>query len=362
MYIDAFGWKFFQERMEQYPFLQRFVREGVASKLTSQFPSTTSAHMTTIHLGLPVGQSGIFEWFYYEPLLDRLIAPLMFSYAGDAENGTIKLPEGIQVNQVFQYRSLYEQLADRGVQSVVVQNRDYNRGGFASLALNGAKLVGYKTLAESFTLLADVINHTPGPAYIYYYFDWIDAIGHQYGPSSAQFQAEVDTFLTTAERLLHNSLHANGGRTLLLVTADHGQVDIAPETTVYLNQQVPEIAQMIRRDGGGRLLVPGGSARDLFLYIQPGMVDAAFALLHDHPSLAGKAEVRRVSEMITAGYFGAEPVSEAFMARIADLVILPYAGESVYWYEQGRFEQTLRGHHGGMTPAELEIPLLTLPY
>jgi hypothetical protein len=244
----------------------------------------------------------------------------------------------------------------------VVQHRDYNRGGFASLALNGAKLMGYKTLAESLHVLADAINTTPGPAYVYYYFDWIDAIGHQYGPSSAQFQAEIDAFLTAAERLLHPAIAANGGRTLLLLTADHGQVDIAPETTVYLNHHVPDIEQMIRRDGGGRLLVPGGSARDLFLYIKPGMVDAAYDLLHTHASLAGKAEVRRVSDLIAAGTFGAEPVSQAFMARIADLVILPYASESVYWYEQGRFEQTLRGHHGGLTPAELEIPLLALPY
>jgi hypothetical protein len=51
-------------------------------------------------------------------------------------------------------------------------------------------------------------------------------------------------------------------------------------------------------------------------------------------------------------------VSERLLDRIADLVVLPYAGESVFWHEPGRFEQNYFGQHGGLTPGEIEIPLL----
>ena len=47
-------------------------------------------------------------------------------------------------------------------------------------------------------------------------------------------------------------------------------------------------------------------------------------------------------------------ITERFLDRVADLVVLPYAGESVYWHEPGRFEQDMRGHHGGLDPAEAE--------
>jgi hypothetical protein len=46
------------------------------------------------------------------------------------------------------------------------------------------------------------------------------------------------------------------------------------------------------------------------------------------------------------------------MSRVGNLVILPYDGETVWWYDPGRFEQKFYGHHGGLTPGEMEIPLL----
>ncbi len=362
LYLDAFGWAFFQRYADQYPFLQRFLQRGVASRITAQFPSTTAAHMTTIHLGLPVWESGIYEWFYYEPFLDRLIAPLLFSYAGDKENGTIRLPEGISAGSVFNWQTVYEQLAMLGVKSYVFQHVAYTRGGFADLALRGAELRGYKSLAEGLLNLGDAVVAEKAKAYFFYYYDLIDSVGHSYGPSSRQFAAEIDLVMTALERFLHATLEDKANRTLLLLTADHGQVDVSPETTIYLNHHIPELADLIRRDGAGRLLVPAGSARDLFLYIQPGRVEDAFALLHDHPSLRGKADLFRVSDLVAQGYFGAGTPSEMFQQRIADLVLLPKEHETVFWYEKGRFEMPLWGHHGGLHPDEVDIPLLALSY
>jgi len=75
--------------------------------------------------------------------------------------------------------------------------------------------------------------------------------------------------------------------------------------------------------------------------------------------LEGKADVLAVSELLELGVFGSEP-SELLLSRLADVVVLPYRGESVWWYERDRFEQTYRGQHGGLTPEEMEIPLIAL--
>ena len=55
LFVDAFGWRFL-ERFQDHPLLRRFLDQGSATRLTSQFPSTTSAHVTTLYSGKPVGE------------------------------------------------------------------------------------------------------------------------------------------------------------------------------------------------------------------------------------------------------------------------------------------------------------------
>src|SRR5690349_6319013 len=71
--LDAFGWAFVQ-RHGDHPLLQRLEIEPVAS----QFPSTTTAHLTTLYSGLPVSEHGLYEWRCYEPLAGRVVRPLRF--------------------------------------------------------------------------------------------------------------------------------------------------------------------------------------------------------------------------------------------------------------------------------------------
>jgi hypothetical protein len=290
-----------------------------------------------------------------------MIAPLIFSYAGDQETGTIKLPPGINIGSALGFQTIYEQLKSQGVKSYVFQNAAYTNGGFADLALRDAEIHGFKTMSEGLLSLGESVVAEQGKAYYYYYYDPIDSMGHKYGSPSPYFTAEVDAFFTAAENLLHATLSGKAGKTLLLLSADHGQDDVFPERTVYINRSIPELIPHIRTDGEGRLLIPAGSARDLFIYIKEGHIDEAFNLLSSHPALQGKADVRRVADLIAQGYFGDSP-SPLFLQRVADLVILPYSGETVWWYEKGRYEMTFYGHHGGLTPNELEIPLLALAY
>jgi hypothetical protein len=50
------------------------------------------------------------------------------------------------------------------------------------------------------------------------------------------------------------------------------------------------------------------------------------------------------------------------MSRAGNLVILPYGGEAVWWFERRRFEQRFWGHHGGLTPEEAQTIFLAHAY
>ena len=353
--IDAFGWRFF-EKFQELPFFQQISHAGTFTKLTSQFPSTTAAHITTIHTGMPVGEHGIFEWYYYEPELDGVIAPLLFSFAGTSQRDTLK-PSGVKPASLYPATTLYRSLKQQGVAASIFQHREYTPSTYSNAVFKGAKAIGYRTLPEALVNLSAKLSEAKPPAYFFFYYDRIDAICHEYGPESPQTTAEILVFLMTIEHIFLKALAGSRKKFLFMLTADHGQVEVDPQTAIYLNREpaFAGIEKFLKTNSRGEMLVPAGSARDFFLYIKPESLDEAQAFLTSR--LAGRAEVRRVSELMQAGYFG-PVISPRFRERAGDLVILPYQGESVWWFEQDKFEQKFRGHHGGLTKQELEIPLI----
>jgi predicted AlkP superfamily pyrophosphatase or phosphodiesterase len=190
---------------------------------------------------------------------------------------------------------------------------------------------------------------------VHLYFDGIDAIGHEYGPTAPQTEAEIETFLLIMEYYFER-IFKGKKRILFLMTADHGQVEVDPETTIYLNREprFAGIESFLKTNRMGQLLVPAGSARDMFLYIKDDLLEEGHAFLV--PRLEGKADVVLTEYLIENGYFGNE-VSPRFLERVGNLVILPYRYESVWWYEKDKFEMMFYGHHGGLTPQEMETIL-----
>jgi hypothetical protein len=354
--IDSFGWRYF-EKFQDAPFLQQITRAGNVTKLTSQFPSTTAAHITTIHTGMPVGEHGIFEWYYYEPTLDKVIAPLLYSFAGTPQRDTLK-PVGTKASLLYPITNLYRPLKKQGMAATIFQHREYTPSTYSDIVFSGAKAIGYRTLPEALTNLAAKLKNTKPSTYFFFYFDRIDAIGHEYGPESAHTTAEILIFLLTMERIFLEELTGNSKKILLMLTADHGQVETDPQTTIYLNLDPAfiDVKKFLKTDRNSELIVPAGSARDFFLYVKEGVLDEAQAFLASR--LEGRAKVWKVAELVDKGYFG-PVISPQFLGRAGDLVILPYEGESVWWFERDKFEQKFRGHHGGLTKQEMEIPLIT---
>lgn len=358
LFLDAFGWAQVDRFQERSPLLQRFEAEGVVSKLSSQFPSTTTAHISTLTFGMPVGQHGLYEWFLYEPALDRMIIPLWYCFAEEAPPSVLPLDP----RQIAPGATVYQQWAEAGVRSAVAQKREFMSSGAGRFTLaHVAHPLPFDTLADGLDQLASVIEADGGPLFSYLYHADIDKASHDFGPESPEAAAQVELALVQIEERLARRLARSGrGRTLLLVVADHGQMTVDPERTLYVNELIPALERLVKRGAEGRALAPAGSSRDLFLHIKPGEVEEAASLLKAHPALEGRAEVWTTRELADAGLFGV--TSEAFWRRVGDICVLPYDGQMVWWrdYANPNNPQGFRGHHGGLSPDEMEIPLLAL--
>jgi hypothetical protein len=356
-FIDAFGWKLFERFVEDSAVLQQFLNNGVVSQLTSQFPSTTTAHVTTTHTNLPVGGHGMFEWNYYEPAADAVITPLFYSFAGDDTRGTLR-GSGLDPAAIYPRSSMYPLLRQHGVASYLFNKAEYAASPYnAAVGAGATRQVAHDDLPQALEQLSQAVIAHEGPAYYFLYWGRFDALCHTYGPDSAQAEEELRCVLQLLESRLLKPL--SGARdTLLLIGADHGQTAIDPARTLYLNKLWPDIANTFKTTRGGRPIVPGGSCRSFFLYVKEDRLEQVQGRLQT--MLDGTAQVLSVGRLIAQGYFG-QPVLQKFLSRVGNLVIVPDPGESVWWYEAGKFEVGWYGFHGGLAAEEMLIPLLALP-
>jgi hypothetical protein len=321
--LDAFGRRFL-ERHAAHPFLRRLA----VTELATQFPPTTTAHVTTMHTGRPVGEHGLYEWNVYEPTLGDVVTPILNARSGAAPDTLDGDPRVFRAGD-----TLYERLAAAGVRSTVLHPAAFSPSTYDGVFAAGARLRPYADLAEGVPAFFDALGDG---GYAYLYWDRIDANGHLHGPDSREFDAAAVAALDALEAGLRSVPGA-----LLLVTADHGQVAVDPAHVDYLDEEWPGLARLLTYR-------PAGSGRDVFLHT-PAPAEVAAGLAE---RLGGRAQVRLVADLVADGLFGV--VGEPLRARLADVCVLPAAGRTAWLRSAAGTAQTFRGHHGGLHPDEVQ--------
>lgn len=348
--IDAFGWQAFQRYADGYPFLKRFFDRGVVSPITSQFPSTTTAHITTMYTGQPVGQHGLYEWFTYEPLLGRVVVPLLTAEADEQQARNGLTLSGLTAEQLYPLPSFNARLRELGVNPFVFIPYSFLPSMYNEALCVGSTVIPRVTLSHGLQTMAKLVKEVPAPATFYFYFAEIDALMHRFGPESPEVDAEVDTLFTTLERLLFRPLEGRSD-TLIVFTADHGQAWADPDEVIFLDTLMPQLAPLIKPAPDGRPIAAAGSPRDVFLHIKPEHIDEAYGMLSARMSAMGTAEVFKTRDLIDRGYFG--HVGPRFLERVGDVAVLAL-NDTLLWYGQVRDVPQYLGMHGGLAPVEME--------
>jgi predicted AlkP superfamily pyrophosphatase or phosphodiesterase len=323
VFLDAFGWRFV-ERHRSHPLLTRLARDGVLAPMASQFPSTTVAHVTTMHTGLPVGDHGLYEWQVYEPGVGRVIRPFVAKDLHDVDVRAL-LPDG---------PSFYQRLATTsGVPSRVWQ--PFPRSAYDEAAVRGAAIEQYDDLAEGLRSLAAALAESDR-LYAYFYFDGIDAAGHVHGPSSPEFDDACLRALDAVYAAFFGPEAPPLDDTQLILTADHGQIEVSPDTIDDVDLLVPGLSDRLTAG-------PAGSPRDLFLHVAPEDVDATIADLTR--ALGDHATVHAATSLFPHA-------GPRLLRRLAPIAILPAPGRTAWLSTHHGTSQTFLGHHGGRTPEE----------
>lgn len=356
LFFDAFGWESFERCKDTSSALKRISSDGVVLQTTSQFPSTTAAHVTTALSGKSAYQHEVCGWDYYEPRAGRVIRPLKFSDSSLLEPNTLST-FGLTPQSVLPPGDFLPSLFNGGCAVQLHGPTAYFPSEFSERYAGRRMVRGYSTIEEGFSNVAKSLRSSVAPMYHYLYVDSYDSACHKEGVGSRSADLAAEEVLMHLARFIERGSYS---KTLLIVSADHGQIADQPGCSLKLQDVFPTIAQYLKRTPSGDVIRFSGGARYLFLHVLEEAIPVVVAELRE--KLNGAASIWTTEKLSSEGFLGPSPIPESYRERLGTVAILPEPGYSVRWYEPPLFEKKEYSGHGGVSPQEMETPLLLFPF
>lgn len=324
--VDGLGWEGLRAHAEQAPFLN----SAPGRPITSGFPSTTAVSLGCLGTGLPPGEHGVIGYQTLIPGKGRL----MHSLRWDAEVDPLTWQP---------HRTAFECATAHGVAATQVAEGRFEGSGLTVAALRGTRYVAAGTFGEVAAGIVEALG-AGEPSVVYAYVGDLDFTGHHLGVDSLAWRVQ----LAQVDRLVEQVTAALPAGTALIVTGDHGMVDVPRSAMVDVD--APGEATLRK---GVQLL--GGEPRARYVYARPGAADDVLAAWQER--LGDSMWVLARDEAVQAGWFG-PVVSDQVLPRIGDVVAAARTTVAVVATAGHPREAQLVGHHGSLTPAEQLVPLL----
>jgi predicted AlkP superfamily pyrophosphatase or phosphodiesterase len=314
--LDGLGWNLLQAHRSALPVLGAMV----GGPITTVAPSTTAAALTSIATGLAPIQHGIVG---FRMLVDGSVLNVL----------RWQVPYGRRAPDPF---AVQRHTAFLGRPVPVVTKKEFRHTGFTEAHLRGTEFHGWSTTAVLVEQLRALARGDAKLAYSYY--PGVDTVAHEYGLTHDSFLAE----LRFADELVGRVLDALPERAALLVTADHGQVQVG-DRWLSLHPLEPLVA---RAAGEGR-----------FRYLHAERGAAAELLAAATAEFGRQAWVLSREQLLDEGWLGPGTVTASVRRRLGDVLLAPHA--PVAFVDPALpNEAKLIGAHGSLTADEMLVPLV----
>ncbi|MGE5155620.1 MAG: alkaline phosphatase family protein [Bdellovibrio bacteriovorus] len=306
--------------------------------ITSVFPSTTASAITTYLTGDAPLRHGLTGWHTW---MGELACVMTVLPGTPRYGGASYRTAGIDPVRLFGGRSLFGRIR---APSWMLTPAHIARSDFNLAHAGAAQVLGYQGLRDLIRQTTRLLRRNREPKYVYIYWPELDSIGHRSGMESQAAAQHLEVLESALRELLDRTAGTN---TLLLVCADHGQVDLGPGDLIDLADH-PGLESCLA-------LPLCGEGRAAFAYLKAGR-ESAFLDYCAGP-LAGQVEVRPSGLLRDAGYFGVGVAHPRFAERIGDYCLLPTGSRLIRQRLPFEERHDLIGQHGGLSESEMLVPL-----
>lgn len=316
--LDGLGAEQLAQRAASAPLLS----SASVATLTSVAPTTTAVALTSLATGLPPAVHGVVG---YRVSVGDDVLNLLGWRLGTRDARQLVPPRRFQPFPAFS-----------GVPSApVVSRADYAATGFTAAHLADAPLHGWHTASGLVVEVRRLLDD--GEPFVYAYYDGIDRTAHATGLAE-----HYDAELRAVDRLVGDVVDVLPAGTALVVTADHGQVEVGRALEVF-DAEVMGCTRLV-----------SGEGRFRWLHARPGAGAALLDAVTERYSHL--AWVKTLDEIVDEGWLGGVPSAEV-RSRLGDVAVVPFAA-TAFLDPADTGEQRLVCRHGSLTTAEMLVPVL----
>lgn len=318
--LDGFGINPIKINLDK----SNLLRKNIKQKITSVFPSTTTSATTTLMTSKYPMEHGWFGWSVYLDFMDKAVDLYMNkdSYTKEEVNGE-------EIFKKLPYEPYYKNT-----------NTDYEINTvFPSFVKVGPVENNnvYGTPKEMADAIFD-ITQKEGKQFVYCYNPEPDSTMHEFGVSSKEAKEKIVEIVKNIEEL-YNKIE----NTLIVISADHGQIDVGGYIEIYKQKDIMELLEV----------KPYLESRAAAFRIKKGK-EKKFEKLFN---LYYKKDFKlfKTQTLVNRGYFGLKEYN-GHRNMLGDYIAVSKKDKMFIFAEDRKW---FKGHHTSLTK-EMEVPLIML--
>jgi len=330
--------------------LSRFIASGggahffaryPSERITTVFPSTTAAAVTTFATGATPAEHGLLSWHLNLHDLGLVGAVL----PGRTLTGTPMTDSKFNLKR---YLGLPSYLSSVRMRKQLLSFGALGRSAYSNAGTRWDGHGSFKTLVGMERQTVRFARQTRrGVAYVYW--PLYDALCHARGVEARETKYHLSGLDQSLGRLAGRLV---GTDTLLLVTADHGVLDAPPSKRVELTS-VPGLLDCLAQ-------VPVGDARQVSCFVRPSRVGRFHDVVDRH--LLDACVCITGEDLLESGLLGPGQPHPSLQNRIGDYILLARESYAFRVTASLAKPRVHKGNHGGLSADEMYVPLYALRF
>lgn len=304
--------------------------------ITSVYPSTTTAALTTYYSGKPPYESGWIAWSQYFKEYGRAVD--MLSHMESYKRESIKDANLNVFESIVNYKPIFEKIEEASPNIKAYELTPSYSDKRAKRSIRADSL-------DEIIANIEMLCKNPEEKFIFAYSDNPDGLLHKFGTTSQ----EAKEFITNAENKIANMCDNLPEDTVLIISADHGHRDIEKAYTIL---DYPEIQEC--------LILPASlESRFLSFWVKENMkkeFEERFYKTFGEEFLLLKKEELLDKHLL--GYGEKHPKIDDFIGNYVAISIASSMIRLETFLAEGK--KVKKSTHCGLTKEEMEVPMIVI--